>query len=196
MDEDNKPDATIEAAETGSAGQPEAGKTFTQEEVNRIVADRLSREKRRIEAEQASKSNQTKKAPVKDEPPPPDLSEKVEALQKRLEDMGFDNAVAGLELSEEDREDLRELYGTKHFSKLLAAAKATAPAPKPAPKSTPGITPQGPAQADRETGFSGATMDDIRRWREEGTLLTRAEQHRNGMGGSYTFFGRGRKTDK
>ncbi len=188
--------------ETESGGETrETGKTFTQEDLNRFLA----KEKAKLERKYEAQINQTKTTvPAKNESPPPAssdvtaLQQKLEKLEASMRDQSFAAAVAGLEMSDEDREALREVYGTKAFDLAVKPFKASKATPPPAlsaatAKTTPGMTPSGPPQLDREHGLTGATKDDVSRWKADGSLLKRAEFHRNSMGGEFTFFNKGQK---
>ena len=153
MPDDDKPDTTLPATtttvETTTAPAPEV-KTFTQEQLNTIVGQRIAEDRVRRPAKQE---------PAKAEKPAAESDVRAELEEMKLRNT-FDRRVAKLDLKPEAEEDLFTLYKVQRpqdpdgwvKSKLeslgLKAATVTTPINGTAPTAPPAASTTQPAKVD------------------------------------------------
>lgn len=101
----NQQPTNVTPADNGGQG----GKMFTQEEVNRIVSDRLNREREKLT--QQPKEDEREKA----------LREREQALAARESKAKCQDYLAEINISEKYRQDFLEALDTSDFDKFKAA---------------------------------------------------------------------------
>ncbi len=177
MPDDDKPDttqpATVTTVETTTAPAQEAPRTFTQEQLNTIVGQRIAEDRVRRPAKQE---------PAKAEKPAAESDLRAELEEMKLRN-AFDKRVAKLDLKPEADEDLFTLYKAQRpqdpdawvKSKIESLGLKAATMPTPNSTTTPAATTGAaasttqPAKVDPVT--SGGIPDLWNMTSEQLTLL-------------------------
>jgi len=134
---------TIEPSTEAEAAEPESQDSGEEMVPVGKLKERLARQKRQFERDvqalrEENERLKAKAAPKKEAPKNDDLEElrsKFESLQAEMMrtkvEQGFEKAIAGKQIDEEDKDSLRALYETKPegFEKLLAKLSQTKPEP-------------------------------------------------------------------
>jgi len=198
--------ADEQTIETQGLAPPADGsqeQVFTKAQVEAMIKDRVDRLNEVRRKEVGGLKDELEK--VKAAPPPSQKSADssvgdpsiVEKLQKRLQDMEFEQLVGGFKPTEEQRNYLRRVFDPENPREVLEMAKAFglgAEKPAATPESQPPQFQSGGAPAARQPGEVSDnpitwTKDDIARLQREGSFLRRVEEYANRLpGGSGGLF--------
>jgi hypothetical protein len=185
------------ATEPAAEAKPE--RTFTQEEVTKLLAKEYSKGKskgkREAKAELESKPVETK---AKETEPKEELVSRAELDAFRAE-LELERKLSGKELSEEELQTIREnpsaadalieAYMNKAEKPPAVAETESASPPEPA-QDTPGSARGAPAHV-REMDALKWTRDDVERMVRDGTFLQRVNEYRDSLpGGANGIFRR------
>lgn len=192
MADDEKPENADDATATAAAGesQEKQERTFTQAELDAIVAKRVAKAEKATERRLTREPDPT--TTQKKEPPPApdsDLASEVAALKAKA---AMAEAMAELEWkpSKEDAELLRDAFksgGEAAMQKLAGRLKPnqeTKPVDDPAAKKY--RDPGAPSGAPPETLHNDAvkwSSDYVQRLVSEGSLTAELEKYRGGLPG-------------
>lgn len=196
QEEPKEPEETS-APESSPEPQLKPGQVvMTQEEINSIVAREVAKAtrktKRELKAQMAEDKNQPESNPELSADVLTPLMEKLEALESKLSqqesEKDFEAAVAGVQMTDQQRQIAKALHGKSEFSVFLEGIKGGQPPP---PKGeTPYNSPGGPSpqpgvdRGDPPWKWSG---EDVAALKRDGKLLEKLKEWRKAQGGNRLF---------
>ena len=188
------PDETAPAA-AAEPSTPPAAKTFTQDELNTIVQERLAADRKRAKNRSPKPQPATAPEPTNDEPPAwvtelitsnRALSQSVETLQQKARTDTFDAAFAkagGPEAAKDDIRTLAEAAKPADLGAFIAEKSklfgGSTPVNNPEDTATPGAPP---TVRNDDSGISDPftwTAEDVNRQISNGTFKENADRYMN-----------------
>ena len=194
-EENNNPPDDSPPAEPAVA--PAAEPTFTQEQVNALMAKTKAQARRQAkkEFEAMTAPVQTQETPAStgqgDEPPAwakamMERDARRDAREAAREsEQNFAASVAGLEMDADTRETFKTLFENNHdlFSRQVASLRAKDQPPAPTGEFAGLAAPNPVPNLERATDPLSWTSEDIAVMRKDGTFLKRVQAHANSLPG-------------
>ncbi len=191
-EETQEPEVQIESEPVAESEpvQPQES-TFTQSELNKIVAREVAKAKRSVKKAQPSTQQEPSISTEQTADPRLDIVlEKLAAFEEankaKEQQSAFLADVAGLHLSDVDKDAARVLHGASPdlFAKFIADRKSADAPPAPQGPGFSGIpAPNAIPTSDRQTNPIDWTQEDIAVMRKNGTFLKRVNEYKAGLPG-------------